>query len=242
MHRIISGIIFLIVSFSVNAQDSIVGTVFHEIYNQHYQSANELLTQNKNRIDSIYLTVLKIDLSYWENVTGTDNPEYGKFETDLSQFVVDNPTTLNQKVRQLIVLSYQLRYELKRFQIFSAISTRKKTKILFEEMKEEQNNLPAEYKPIFVLYNSLFLYFDNYLKPFFAAGKKENCHKALWTMGELRNSPQKLTKTLTNYFLGKTYLKYENDPGKALPCFVWLSKNYPNNSKFREFLNESKKP
>lgn len=240
MRRILIYILFLIASFAANAQDSIVEQVFCEIYNQHYQSAGKLLSENQNKIDSIYLTILKIDLSYWENVTGTSSPEYEIFEADIASFNINNPTTLNQKIQKLIVLSYQLRYELKRFHIFSAISTRKKTKVLFENMKKENKKLPPEYKPIFILYNSLFLYFDNYLKPFFVADKKENCRKALWEMEQLRNSPQKITKTLTNYFLGKTYLKYEDEPAKALPCFQWLIAKYPDNAKFRELLNESR--
>lgn len=223
-----------------NSQNNPVEQIFTAIYNQNYQLADSLLLENRSDIDPFYFTVLEIDLSYWKNVTGTTNPDYKAFEFTLQQYQSQSTETHHQKVIQLISLSYQLRYELKRFKIFDAISTRKKTKVLFSELKKYHEQLPEEHHELFELYNSLFLYFDNYLKPFFISDKKENCSTALATMQQLTQSDNKLTKTLTYYFLGKTLLKYEKKPQKAISYFQWLTINYPNNKSFSNLLQKCK--
>lgn len=241
--RLLTTFSVLVQSYLVfaNPQNNSVEQIFSAIYNQHYRLADSLLHKNKAQIDPFYYTVLEIDLSYWQNVTGTEKPDYNAFENTLQQYQTRNKETFKQKVIQLITLSYQLRYELKRFKIFDAIATRKRTKVLFNELKNYREQFPKEHQELFQLYNSLFQYFDNYLKPFFMGNKKDNCNNALAKMQQLTQSDNKFTRTLTNYFLGKTLLKYEKEPQKAISHLQWLTTNYPNNQSIALLLRECKK-
>ncbi|QIA06358.1 hypothetical protein [Draconibacterium halophilum] len=221
-------------------QDSLVESIFNEMYNQHYSKAEEMLRTKKNDIDSVLFAVFSVDMSYWKNVTGTDTPDYPAFENDLQLLSPTNPTSSTQQAIRLVTLSYQLRYELKRFKLIKAISTRQETKALFTSLNTNEA-LPPEQQELYELYSALFQYFDNYLKPFFVSDKTENCSKALKTMTGLYQSESRITKTLVAYFLGKTWLKYENDPSNAVGYFQWLTKNFPGNIKFKELLDECNK-
>ena len=230
-------LLFLAGQSFADQQDSIVERIFNEMYNQHYFRAEEMLRTNQNNIDSVFFAVLSVDMSYWKNVTGTNTPDYKTFETDLQQLSPANPVSTTQQAIRLVTLSYQLRYELKRFKLIKAISTRQETKALFTSLKTSEE-LPAGQQELYQLYSALFQYFDNYLKPFFVSGKKENCNDALNKMARLYQSESRITKTLVAYFLGKTWLKYENNPKNAVGYFLWLHKNYPENQKFEELLAE----
>lgn len=218
--------------------DDMINRIFNLAYNMNYQEAEVLLTKNTHNIDAFYLAVLKIDMSYWKNVTGTNKPNYEEFENTLEKFKFEQTASFEQRGIKLIRLSYQLRYELKRYRIFSAISTHKKTKLLFDELKQNpqlSNNIDNE---LFELYNAMFLYFSNYLKPFGGKSKEQNCQQAITQMKHLAGSEQIMTKTLASYFLGKTFLKYENTPEQGITYFSYLSKTYKGNTKFPQLLKD----
>ncbi|MFV0592288.1 MAG: hypothetical protein ACK5M7_12950 [Draconibacterium sp.] len=237
--HIFSGILFLVFAqLQTSAQDNLINHIFDLIYSQHYDSATVLLARNNMKIDGYYRAVLEIDLSYWENVTGTDDPDYEAFEITLNKYNIVSATTFHEKAIRLITLSYQLRYELKRFKIFNAISTRKKTLTLFNELKNSASVLNPGQRELFQLYSALILYFDNYLRPFFANGKDENMLVALSKMEKLSTSAAPITSTLSSYFLGKIYLNYEKQAEKGALHFKALTGRYPENQKFKELYNE----
>lgn len=230
-------LIFTISSYAT-PPDSVVTRIFNLAYNMNYQQAEKLLFENKSKIDEFHFAVLDIDMSYWKNVTGTNNPNYDAFETTLNNYSFEFAETFNEKGIQLIQLSYQLRYELKRFRLISAISTHKKTKLIFDELKDNPLMNSVENAELFQLYNSMFLYFSNYIKLFGGKSKNDNCKKAITSMEELTKSDKIMTKTLASYFAAKTYLKYENTPQLGLKHFTFLSNTYPGNTKFTELLEE----
>lgn len=230
----------LALTSAANVQDSVVNRIFNLAYNMDYGQAEKLLVENRNNIDEFYFAVLEIDMSYWKNVTGTNTPNYDAFEITLDKYTIELTKTFNQKGIQLIQLSYKLRYELKRFRLFSAISTHKNTKLLFAELKTDPQIRSLENPDLFELYDSMFLYFSNYLKPFGGKKKAENCLKAITTMEKLAKSERIMTKTLASYFIGRTYLKYENSPELGVKYFKTLSATYPGNTKFLELLEECK--
>lgn len=241
--RIISAILLFVctgLSGAASESDSLVNRIFNLTYNQEYDLAGSILQANKENIDKIHFTVLEIDMSYWKNVTGTNNPDYKAFEATQQNYNTETTSTFEQKTIQLITLSYQLRYELKRYKFFSAISTHKKTKTVFDELKTNTRTQEFEQQELLQLYNSMFSYFDNYLNPFGGKAKKSISEEALLNMEELANSDQEMVKTLASYFVAKTYLKYEKVPEKGIPYFQYLCKKYPDNLKFTELLNECK--
>jgi hypothetical protein len=237
---IIISFLFFTLNSTANKQDSLVNRIFNLTYNQEYILADSILQTNKDKIDELYFTVLEIDLSYWKNVSGTNNPDYNAFEETLHNYQSKTTETFEQKVIQLITLSYQLRYELKRYKLFSAIFTHKNTKTVFNELKTDSKTTTFQQQELLQLYSSVFLYFDNYLNPFGRESKKAISQQALLNMEKLVDSDEKMLKTLASYFIGKTYLKYEKVPEKGIPYFQYLCKQYPDNTKFTELLKRCK--
>lgn len=223
-----------------SAQNSITDSVFTLIYNQKYEAAKTLLESKHSEIDSTYFAVLDIDMSYWKNVSGPKNTNYKLFENHLQKYLSQTPDNENQKIIQLVALSYQLRYEIKRLQLFSAISTRKHALELFNELCPKAHKLSPNERELFELYQSMTTYFDYFMKPPFSKNKTQQMNASLRQMHQLTNSDQNIVKTLSSYFLGKIYLKYEKSPAKGAHCFDWLVANYPENAKFKELLEECK--
>jgi hypothetical protein len=234
-----TSILALLFSVTSTAQNTITEEIFRLIYSRKYDSAQALLQINQTEIDPLYFAVLKIDCSYWKNVTGTTTPNYPDFEKTLQHFMVDSAKTDNEKAIQLITLSYRLRYQLKRFQLFGALSTRKQTMDLFHELQPQADSLPITQQKLFQLYNALIVYFDNFLKPFFVKEKRIKMDQAIRDMDKLTHSNQLIVQTLSNYFVGKIYLEYENEPGIARTYFQWLTQTFPDNLKFEEYLEKS---
>lgn len=242
MYKLILSIGFLLASFAP-AEGKETGTeqIFRLIYNQDYSNAGKLLQLHRDSTDAIHFCVLEIDLSYWRNVTGTDNPDYEAFEKTLEKYASIQASSQQQKVIRLITLSYQLRYQLKKYQLLRAIITRKKTVALFNELQDQTGKLSRDQQLLFKLYNALIVYFDNFLKPFFISEKNNEMERAIAEMGELSNSEQLMIRTLSSYFLGKIYLKYEKQPEQGAVLFKWLTSEYPANKRFEELLTECRK-
>jgi len=239
-----SGLLFSIVllfsGISVKAGDDLSLQIFRLIYNQQYDSARILLNKNANEPDRFYRTVLEIDLSYWENVTGTDNPDYPTFEKTLQKYDSYTSGSQEDKIISLVVLSYQLRYEFKRLSLFSAIQTRKKTLDLYDELKQNKIDLNKNQTEIFDLYNALLQYFNHYPGKYISKQSRQETETAIREMELLTHSESEMTKTLGSYFLGKIYLQYEKEAEKGIRLFEYLSDNYPHNSKFPEYLEACK--
>lgn len=229
---------FATLSATSQTASEVSDSVFTLIYRQKYNDAERLLLDNKANIAPIYFAVLEIDMSYWQNVSDASDRHYARFETLLKNYQTAAPETRQQKAIELIRLSYQLRYELKRFRLLGAISTRKKTLELFNTLKAHSKQLDKNQQELFELYQALILYFDGYLKPFFAKDKNTQTEALTQTMHTLTLSDQRMVKTLSSYFLGKIYLKYEKAPEKARPYLQWLQSSYPENQTFQKLLSE----
>lgn len=233
-------LIFLLLGSVIRAQQEIPLRVFRLIYNQQYDSAHVLLEENKSKLDVFYYTVLEIDLSYWENVTGTNSPNYSAFENTLQKYELKNPVNERKKIISLIDLSYQLRYDFKRYHLISALQTRKRTIALYKELKNKANISDRNQTEIFELYNALILYFNQYPSKYFSRSSRDEMQTAIQVMEILSQSDAEMVKTLSAYFLGKIYLQYEKEPQKAVRLFKYLAETYPHNQKFPESLEESR--
>jgi len=239
MRFLFANIFFAFVFYqSAGGQNQAAQAVFELIYNQDYHKAEELLRDQKDSIGPLYSAVLEIDLSYWKNVTGTDDPDYKAFENTLDAYDSKPSETESETVTELIIMSYRLRYQLKRYQLLRAISTRRKTVELFDGFKSQSNKLDGDQLQLFKLYNALIVYFDNYLKPFFAGDKRSEMNEAIAEMEQLTRSNHIIIRTLSSYFAGKVFLNYEKQPQKAAMHFEWLKARYPENKKFSELLIE----
>jgi hypothetical protein len=238
-NRFLILLLLLAIKSSASPQDSLVDRIFNLAYNMNYPEAQSLLKNNSEQIDAFHAAVLEIDMSYWQNVTGTDSPNYQTFEQTLKGYKNTNAASVQEKGIQLIYLSYKLRYELKRYKLISAISTHKNTKQLFNELKQEPELTQHMNNELFVLYNAMISYFSNYLIPLGGKAKQNNLQQAITKMKKLASSQQTTTKTMASYFLGRTFLKYESQPQKSIAYFKNLTRMYPQNTRFPILLKES---
>ncbi len=230
--------LLLTICRNASAQDSLITRIFNYSYNQQYNLADSILQANKTNINELYFAVLEIDMSYWKNVNSAETQNYKAFEKTLLKYENKTAETLTQKGIQLIKFSYQLRYELKRYRFIDASFTQIKTKAIFDELTNDAQIKTCDEQELFQLYNNMFLYFENHWKTF--AGKKaeKNCQLALLNMERLANSDEKIVKTLTSYFLARTYMRFEKAPQKGIPYFKTLINLYPQNKVFPALLTE----
>ncbi len=232
--------ILILIGFPLvsNAQQSVPDSVFSLIYNQKFDSTETLLHLNKSNINPVYYAVLDIDMNYWKNVSDKEKTDYKSFESLLQKYHPKATETQDQKIIELITLSYQLRYELKRLRLFSAISTRKKALDLFHELSPNAYKLNQNQRELFELYQSLITYFDYYMKPPFSRNKRLSMDEAIQKINQLTQSQQLIVKTLSSYFLGKIYLRFEKTPENGKTYFDWLKNTYPENKRFQELFEE----
>ncbi len=218
--------------------DSIVNHIFEMIYNEQYLQAEDALGKSELQIDSFYSDILKIDLYWWEFVKSREKEKSRKLHSIIEKFNRAEVNSVDGKIRLLIAKSYQIRYELKRYNIIGASLIRSDIKTLLDEIKEEKLYYPENRLALLDMYSSLFGYFDNLINPLFSQSRRDSRSTALASLEKYTTDDDLVVQTLACYFLGKIYLNIENDPQKGMDCFVLLSKNFPKNNYFAELLTD----
>ena len=221
-----------------NSNENLSSKIFELIYNNQFHEAANLLEANKDNLDNFQYTILEIDLSYWKNILASKPADFEAFENTIKKYHLQETTTQDQKITQLIFLSYKLRYELKRYKFHKALATQHKTKIIYEDLKNANTIHTELQQNLLVIYGALIEYFDNYWMRFINKKKKQNSLQALQKIDQFSTSEYKSVSTLAAYLTGKIYLKYENKPEHAKSYFQVLKINYPNNCVFIELFQE----
>ena len=167
---IISVVLFLSAGkngFSNSKEKELIESVFFLIYNQQYDKADSVLLTNNKQYGSFYSDVLKLDLYWWRYISSPSAGETEKLIHLLKKPVkLDHPSP-DEKLQQLISLSYRVRFELMRFNIPGAYILRTRIKNILTEIKRDELKYPKNRLKLFDLYNELFLYFDNIINPLF---------------------------------------------------------------------------
>ncbi|WP_217651618.1 hypothetical protein [Mariniphaga anaerophila] len=213
--------------------------IFTSIYNQQFSEAESMLNNQGNQIDSFYFDILSIDLYWWKQVCSQKKSDLQQFKVTLNRVGETQSTPEDNQIRQLVMFSYKLRYEFKRYNILGAIQLRSKIKKLLEEIDPEKLAYSKNRVRLFYLYNSLFDYFDNILNPLFLESKRITRNNALREIEMYTRENDLVVSTLANYFLGKIYFNIEKNPEKGRICFRELTARYPQNAIFAEFLENS---
>jgi len=217
-------------------KETAVDTVFTLIYNQQYQEADSFLEASGNEFDSFYTDILKLDLYWWKFVTTRSSDDSRQLHQLLKNFSAPNNNKLDYRLKELITLSYRVRYEFKRFNIPGAIIFRSKIKNLLAELNQEKLPFSENRLKLFDLYNELFAYFDNIINPFFIESKRIERENALIKIEKFTHDDDLIVATLARYFLGRIYMSIENDPAAARKYFRILSNQYPANIHFSEYF------
>ena len=98
--------------------DSIANRVFTLIYQQNLTEAEKTYVNGKDELSDFYRTFLNLDLHWWKYRTTYSKENSNKLDELIDASLLPETDTYEQKMRQIIVRSYQLRYDKKKFNIF----------------------------------------------------------------------------------------------------------------------------
>ncbi len=224
-----------------NQNEKVIDDVFKYIYNQQFHEADSLLELERSKIEPFYFDILTIDLNWWKHVLFPSELNSRQFNTLLKSMEQENTNTPDRKIKHLVWLSYQLRFEFKRYNIIGAIRLRSEIKKLLEEIKVNELNYSNNRIKLFYLYNALFKYFDNILNPLFSENIRIDRKSALHEIESYTQDDDLIISSLASYFLGKIYLNIEKEPAKGNLHFKTLTNRYPQNAIFQELFSESDK-
>lgn len=218
-----------------------VETIFTLIYNQHFSTADSILTNSSGEYDNFYYDILKLDLYYWEYSIESNRQKSDRLKSFFSEFQSKNESEIAHGLKELIFLSYTARYELKRYNIPGALVLRSKIKTLLAELNRHALEFPENRLKLFDLYSLLFQYFDNVFNPLLLETKRNKRELALEKIKTYTNDSDLIVNTLANYFQGKIYLNIEKEPLKSKVHFEVLLNKYPDNCTLAELLQECEK-
>lgn len=228
--------LFLVFQTASAKNDSIINHIFKLIYNEQFEIAEHALSKSQNFEHTFYADVLKIDLYWWKYIYKQENSN--RLKAIIEDFSDPSYTSPDEKIKQLIGKSYQIRFEFNRYNLIGAAAARSEIKKLITEIKQENSRYSKERAKLFDLYTLLFQYFENLINPFFSEKKRLKRANALILLDNYTSDNDLIVRTLACYFGGKIYLNIEKKPQKSKGCFEFLVNQYPNNSIFRKLLSD----
>lgn len=236
-------LLFILTVFATSGfsqkNEKVVDDVFNYFYNQQFTEADSLLKLRYEEIEPFYFDIITIDLNWWRHVFYPSELNAQQFNSLLKEMKQENTSTPEKKIKHLVWLSYQLRFEFKRYNIIGAIRLRSEIKKLLEEIKVNELNYSSNRIKLYYLYNALFTYFDNILNPLFSEKIRNERENALLEIEEYARESDLIISTMASYFLGKIYLNIEKEPLKGNQHFKTLIERYPQNAIFQELYSES---
>ncbi|MDB4582222.1 hypothetical protein N9164_03650 [Draconibacterium sp.] len=221
-------------------KDSIINDIFISIYNQQFNQAEELLTQNKLLIDPFYAEVLNIDLHWWKYSISRSKKDAKELATLLNTSDNSYLTPKENNINQLIKKSYQLRYERKRYNLIQVVILRSEINKLLSEINNDQLPITGNQLKLFDLYMTMFMYFKN-INPFLVTSGNSEQTGYLTKMDGYTLDDDLLLNTMAHYFLGRIYQKVKKDGQKGKMHFEILTRKFPENKLFVEYLEDCEK-
>lgn len=237
--------IYIIVAFLLSFQiksalaneNTRVEQIFTLIYNQEFKEAEKLLNDGQNQMDVFYKRILTLDLYWWQYSLSRSREDAKNFKNILEEFGTANKDATEERINELIRMSYEMRYELKRYNLISAIIIRSDVSRQIELLKSENINIPAEQLKLFDLYLALFNYFNNAINPFSIESKSSKLSASLLLLEKYSHEDDLIVSTIAHYFLGRILIKVDNSPEKGRIHFKVLAKRFPQNFLFRDIAN-----
>ncbi|GAB1454243.1 hypothetical protein MASR2M47_42990 [Draconibacterium sp.] len=215
-------------------KDITVQRIFILIYNQKFAEAEKELEGNKTQIDQFYNNILKLDLFWWKYSLSKSKEDAKVLNGILQEFDKSNQNTRENKINRLIQSSYEMRYEIKRYNYVSALITRSDVRKQLEDLKNEDLTFLGDRRKLFDFYLTLFDYFDESMNPFSFSSKSKKYLQALSTLEEYSHDEDLILSTMVHYFLGRIYTKVEKQPEKGQIHFRILSQRFPENGLFKD--------
>ena len=235
-------IIILLLSTLVSSgkpvnNDSIANRVFTLIYDQNLTEAEATLNAGNSQLNDFYKLFLNLDLHWWKYRTTYSKENSRKLDKLIESSELSEVKTYEQKMRQIIVKSYQLRYEKKQFNIFAMLSARSDIRDLIAEIENEKPPLSGDEQKLFESYVIMYQYIEN-INFFANARKSAERVKKLNRMKKLAAEDSVILNTVAHFFLARMNQKIEDEPEIALHYFNILTEKYPTNQTFAEYQTE----
>lgn len=217
--------------------DSIANRVFTLIYDQNLIEAESTLKAGNNELNDFYQLFLNLDLHWWKYRTTYSKENSHALDKLIYDSELPETKTYEQKMRQIIVKSYQLRYEKKQYNIFAMLSARSDIRDLIAEIEKEKPSFSNDEQKLFESYVIMYQYIENI--NFFANAKKSAERvKKLNRMKKLAAEDSIILQTTSNFFLARMNQKIEDEPEIALSYFYILTTKFPTNKTFAEYQDE----
>jgi len=241
MHFRIFVISILLLTFQVkssSAEDTIAEEhIFSLIYNQQFNEAEKLLKSDKNQLNPFYSRILNLDLHWWKYSLSRSREDANQLKNILDNFSTETQNTQEERINELIRLSYKMRYEIKRYNFISALFIRSDVRKQIALLKSRPLNINTEQLKLFDLYLALFQYFDNVINPFSLQSKSDEHAKSLSLLEKYAQDDDLILSTMAHYFLGRILIKVENKPLEGRTHFRILANRFPQNTLFRDIAN-----
>ena len=220
-----------------NENDSTVTHIFTLIYNQQFTEAEKALESNRTQIEPFYHNILKLDLFWWKYSLSKSKEDSKAFNNVLEEFDKSSQNTIEDRINNLIRSSYQMRYEVKRYNLIGALIIRSAVRDQIEELENEDLSFLGDRQKLFDLQIVLFNFFEESINPFSFGKKSDGYLKSLSVLEKYSLEDDFILSTMAHYFLGRIYTKMEKQPEKGKTHFMILSKRFPKNVLFYELAN-----
>jgi hypothetical protein len=234
-------IVFFLIPFQIKSisatENAKIEQIFTLVYNQQFDEAENMLKTEQTQLDSFYSRILNLDLYWWKYSLSRSSKDANALKNILDGFSSVTQDTQEERMDELIRLSYKMRYEIKRYNFIGAIIIRSNVRRQIEVLKSEKLNIPAKRLKLFDLYLALFQYFDNAINPFSIESKSSELSASLLLLEKYAQEDDLILSTIAHYFLGRILIKVEKDPEKGWVHFRVLAKRFPKNKLFHDIAN-----
>lgn len=215
-----------------NENDTTIQRIFTLIYNQQFTDAEKALEEKNTQIEPFFYKILKLDLFWWKYSITRSKVDAKTLNKVLEKFENTSQNASKDKVNELIRTSYQMRYEVKRYNLIGALFIRSDVRKQIEVLKTQDLSFLGERKKLFEFYLVLINYFDENISPFSFGSKSDEYSKSILTLEDYSNDEDLILSTMAHYFLGRIYMKVEKQPEKGQAHFKILADRFPKNSLF----------
>uniref|UniRef100_UPI003217AE35 hypothetical protein n=1 Tax=uncultured Draconibacterium sp. TaxID=1573823 RepID=UPI003217AE35 len=222
---------------SANNNDSISNRVFTLIYEQNLAEAEVTLKAGSHELNDFYRLYLNLDLHWWKYRTTYSKENSRRLDELIEKSVLNETNTYEEKMQQIIVKSYELRYAKKKFNLFGMLSARSTIRDLIQEIEKEDPPLSGDEQKLFETFIIMYHYIENI--NFFANERKSaEREKKLSRMEKFTTENSIILNTVAHFFLARMYQKIEGSPQTGLQHFRILTSQYPTNKTFAEYQKE----
>lgn len=211
-----------------NYKEATLEKVFYHIYNQQFEDAQKEISFFSDTYDPLYIEFLDTDLLWWKAIGTNEKAEFKKLENYLTE-KLNNSTTDPQKAKfcKLFYLNYLLRLTVINKQSLKAIGYFLKINKLVDDIPLD--SLDHLQQNIFTIFNAVFKIGKSEFYIFNGKVREENIKILI----SYQDSENLITKTLSLYFLAKTYSEIEKSQQKAKIYYQKLNDLFPDNVIFK---------